>query len=78
MEEKGLGAEFINIVGKVFNVDPENLSRETSFVEDLHAKSLNIYALAAFMEKMSGKKITYAEANQCASIGEAIDLMEKS
>lgn len=69
--------ELFAAIAKVFNKDVSELTRETRFLEDLHAKSQMMWAVAAIMEKMAGAKVSYADANACVTLGEAVDLVEK-
>jgi len=63
------------VVSEVFNVSPAGLARETSFVDDLHAKSLNIVELLAALEIEFGFRIPQRDVRQNKTVGEAMDYM---
>lgn len=62
-------------VAKVFRKDVSQISRETCFVRDLFAKSLNIIELTAVLENEFGIEIPRYEARRRKTVGEAIDLI---
>jgi len=51
------------------------LTRDTRFAEDLHAKSVNIVELIALLENEFGVEIPFMEARRRKTIGEAIDFV---
>jgi len=62
-------------VARIFNKDVSELTRDTRFIEDLHAKSVNIVALIALLENEFGIGIPYMQARRRKTIGEAIDFI---
>ena len=62
-------------VAKIFEKNVGELTRETRFVEDLHAKSVNIVALVALLEDEFGVEIPYMQARRRKTIGESIDFI---
>jgi acyl carrier protein len=65
------------IVAEIFGVDEGELTRETRFVQDLHAKSVNIIEMLATMEEEFDLDIPIAQVRRNKTIGEAIDYLEK-
>ncbi len=65
----------IGEVARIFKKDPAELTRETRFVEDLGAKSVNIAQLIAVLEDDFGIAIPFMEARRSKTIGEAIDFV---
>ena len=65
------------IVAKVFRKDVSQISRDTRFIEDLYAKSLNIIELTAVLENEFDIDIPGHEARRNKTVGQAIDLIEK-
>jgi acyl carrier protein len=63
-------------VAKVFHKPVSQLSRETCFVRDLYAKSLNIIELTAVLENEFGVEIPGVETRRRNTIGEVVDLIE--
>jgi acyl carrier protein len=65
------------MVAKVFRKDASQINRDTRFVEDLFAKSLNIIELTAVLENEFDIDIPGHEARKNKTVGQAIDLIEK-
>lgn len=65
------------VVAKVFRKDVNQISRETQFIEDLFAKSLNIIELTAVLENEFDIEIPGHEARRNKTVGQAVDLIEK-
>lgn len=62
-------------IARIFEKDVSEVTRDTRFVEDLHAKSVNIVALIALLENEFGIEIPYMQARRRKTIGEAIDFI---
>lgn len=60
-------------IARVFKRDPSTLTRDTRFVEDLAAKSMNIAQLIAVLEDDFGISIPFMEARRRKTVGEAVD-----
>ena len=58
-------------------VDPEEVSDESSFVEDLGADSLDTVELIMEFEDEFGIEISDEQAEQISTVGEAIAYLEK-
>jgi len=58
-------------------VDPDEVTDESSFVEDLGADSLDTVELIMEFEDEFGVEIPDDEAEKIASVGEAITYLEK-
>ena len=69
---------FYSYVAKMFNADAAVLSRETRIHEDLGATSQSLFGVSALLEKMSGKKVSFADVNNCATLGDALALAEQA
>lgn len=77
VEEKTVEQKVIEAVAKIFKKDPKQITRDTRFVEDLYAKSLNIIELTAVLENTFGITISPIAARRNKTVGEAIDMIEK-
>lgn len=64
-------------VAKAFNVPVESLTPETRFTDDLHARSRNMYMVAAVLEEITGKTITYPMIHNYKTLGEMTEYMER-
>lgn len=77
MANTEMETKFYENIAQIFGKKPEELSRETRFVEDLHSKSQLVWAVAAVMEQLAGASVTYADANNFKTLGEALDHIEE-
>jgi len=65
--------EVRKIVALEFKVDESELTRDTRFLEDLFAKSIQIVEMCALMEIKFGIEIPLKEVRENKTIGQAID-----
>jgi len=63
----------VAVVADIFNEDPSDLDRDTEFVADLSAKSMDIIALLAALEGEFGFPISASDVRQNKTVGEASD-----
>jgi acyl carrier protein len=75
-DTKTIEERVMEVVARVFRKDANELTKDTRFIEDLHAKSLNIIELTAVLEDEFDISIPSAEARKRKTIGEAIALIE--
>lgn len=75
MDRKDVEKKVKKVVADVFNVSEGRLKRETSFVDDLHAKSIDIVELLAALEMEFGFRVPQRDVRQNKTVGEAIDYM---
>jgi acyl carrier protein len=57
------------------DVDPEEISPETRFKEDLAADSLDLYTLVQELEDSYGVKISDEQAVDILTVGQAVDFV---
>ncbi|MGD0024410.1 MAG: acyl carrier protein [Xanthobacteraceae bacterium] len=76
IEEK-IAQRTMEEVARIFNKNPSEITRETRFVEDLHAKSVNIVQLVAVLENEFGVAIPFMETRRRKTVGDAIDFVIK-
>ena len=67
----------IKVVAEIFNKDPKKITRKTEFVQDLHAKSMDIVELIAGVEEEFDIPVIQGQVMQNKTVGDAIDWMEK-
>jgi len=56
-------------------IDPDRISEETRFKEDLEADSLDLYTLVQELEDSYGVKISDEEAAKILSVRQAVDFV---
>lgn len=67
----------LQAIAKVFRREVGEINRETRFVEDLFAKSLNVIELIAVLENEFNIEIPTHEARKNKTVGEAIAMVER-
>ncbi|MGA9350028.1 MAG: acyl carrier protein [Anaerolineae bacterium] len=65
------------IIVEVLGVDPEKVTPEASFREDLEADSLDLVELIMAFEDKFGGEISDEEAQQITTVGEALAHIEE-
>jgi acyl carrier protein len=67
----------IRLVCERLGVNKEQVTRQTSFIEDVGADSLDIVELVMGLEEEFGITIPDTEAEKIKTVGEAIDYIER-
>jgi acyl carrier protein len=70
--------QVINVVAEQLAVDKEKITRETSFVNDLGADSLDTVELIMELEEEFDLMIPESEAEKIQTVGQAINFIEKT
>ena len=73
--EERIAVGVMKAIARIFKKDVNELTRDTRFVEDLHAKSVNIVELLAVLQDEFQIEIPFMEARKRQTIGEAIDFV---
>tara|TARA_Y100000815_G_scaffold246660_1_gene246511 strand:+ start:547 stop:795 length:249 start_codon:yes stop_codon:yes gene_type:complete len=76
--EQEIEAKVIDIVAEQMNADREKITRETSFVEDLNADSLDTVELVMEFEDEFETSIPDDQAEQIKTVGQAIDFIKQA
>lgn len=66
-----------DLVVKELNCDPEKITLETNFVDDLGADSLDAVELVFKIEDEFGIQVTDEEATTLLTVGDIVKLLEK-
>jgi len=67
----------IDVVCKCLGVNKDQVTRQTSFVEDVGADPLDVVEMVRELEKEFGITIPEGQAEQLETIGAAIDFVER-
>jgi len=65
------------IIVDLLGVEPDKVTREARFREDLEADSLDLVELIMAFEEEFGGAISDEEAQQIRTVGEAVDYIEQ-
>ncbi len=61
------------IISEVLNVDAEEITMDTTFVDDLGADSLDIFQIIMGLEEEFDIEIANEEAEKIATVGDAVE-----
>jgi acyl carrier protein len=61
------------IIAELFEIEEEKVTGETRFVEDLHAKSINIIEMIAIMEEEFNIEINSIRARRNRTVDQTVD-----
>lgn len=65
------------IIVDLLGVEPDRVTREASFREDLEADSLDLVELVMEFEEQFGETISDEEAQQIKTVGQVVDYIEQ-
>ena len=65
------------IIAEVLNVDTEEVTWDTTFVDDLGADSLNIFQIVMGIEEEFDIEIPTEEVEQIVSVGDAVEQIKR-
>ena len=65
-------------IAEVLSVDPDEVTEETTFMEDLGADSLDVYQIIMKIEETFEIVIPPDQAEQITTVGEAVELIRNS
>jgi len=77
MDRKQVEKKVKAVVADVFGVNAGKLKGSTSFVDDLHAKSMDIVELLAGLEMEFGFRVPQRDVRQNKTVKAAVDYMYK-
>ena len=77
MEETEIQEKVISIVAEQMGVDKAEISRDTNFVTDLNADSLDTVELAMEFEDEFETSIPDEDAEKIQTVGQAIDFIRQ-
>ena len=65
-----------NIIAEVLNVDPEEISMQSTFVDDLGADSLDVFQIIMGIEEEFDIEIPPEKAEKISTVEEAVELIK--
>ena len=66
------------IIAEVLNVDPDEITMETTFQDDLGADSLDVYQIIMGIEEEFDIEIPAESAEQVTTVEEAVEMIENA
>ena len=78
MEEKEIEEKVISVVAEQMGVDKSEITRETNFVSDLNADSLDTVELVMEFEDEFETSIPDEQAEKIQTVGQAIDFIKEN
>ena len=63
------------VIADVLNVDPEEITMESTFVDDLGADSLDVFQIIMGLEEVFDIEIPAEEAEKITTVEEAVNLI---
>ncbi len=65
------------VIADVLSVDPEEITMETTFMDDLGADSLDVFQIIMGLEEEFDIEIPPEKAESITTVGEAVELIRK-
>ena len=66
------------IIAEVLNIDPEEITMNTTFVDDLGADSLDVFQIIMGIEEEFDVKIPDDAAEHIVSVGDAVEQIKNA
>ena len=66
------------VIAEVLNVDPEEITMETTFSEDLGADSLDVFQIIMGIEDTFDIEIDNEDAEKIVSVGDAVEQIKNA
>ena len=66
------------IIAEVLNVDPEEITMDTTFVDDLGADSLDVFQIIMGIEEEFDIEISNEDAEKIVTVGDAVEQIKNS
>ena len=66
------------IIAEVLNVDPEEITMDTTFVEDLGADYLDVFQIIMGIEEEFDIEISNEDAEKIVTVGDAVEQIKNA
>jgi len=66
------------VIAEVLNVDPEEITMDTTFTDDLGADSLDVFQIVMGIEEEFDIEIPAEEAEKISTVEEAVELIKNA
>ena len=66
------------LIAEVLNVDPEEITMDTTFVDDLGADSLDVFQIIMGIEEEFDIEISNEDAEKIVTVGDAVEQIKNA
>ncbi len=66
------------IIAGILNVDPDGISTDSTFIEDLGADSLDVFQIVMGIEEEFDIEISPEDAERISTVGETVELVRNA
>ena len=66
------------VIAEVLNVDPDEITMETTFMDDLGADSLDVFQIIMGIEETFDIEIDNDDAEQISTVGDAVEQIKNA
>lgn len=66
------------VIAEVLNVDPEEITMETTFMDDLGADSLDVFQIIMGIEEEFDIEVPAEKAEKISTVEEAVELIKSA
>ncbi len=66
------------VIAEVLNVDPKDITEDTTFVEDLGAESLDVFQIIMGVEEELHIEVDSDLAEDIKTVGDAVEMIRKT
>ena len=66
------------IIAEVLNIDPQEITMDTTFVDDLGADSLDVFQIIMGLEEEFDIEIPNEEAEKIVTVGDAVEQIKSA
>ena len=66
------------VIAEVLNVDPEEITMQSTFVDDLGADSLDVFQIIMGIEEAFDIEIENEEAEKIVTVGDAVEQIKNA
>lgn len=66
------------VIAEVLSVDPNEITKDTTFVEDLGADSLDLFQIVMGIEEMFHIEVPPEVSEKITTVGEALELIQNA
>ena len=67
-----------DIIVDVLSVNPDEITPDTKFIDDLGADSLDVYQIIMAVEDELGIEVNEEDAEKISTVGDAVELISKT